>query len=64
MTDLSDIASVFWRVIPSDPDPTETREWLDAFDSMLRAAGAVKVSHRKTVVCAFKRGEMCAKLFS
>jgi pyruvate dehydrogenase E1 component len=39
MTDLSDIASAFWRVVPADPDPTETREWLDAFDSMLRAEG-------------------------
>ncbi len=39
MTDLSDIASAFWRVVPADPDPTETREWLDAFDSMLRSEG-------------------------
>ena len=39
MTDLSDIDSAFWRVVPADPDPTETREWLDAFDSMLRSEG-------------------------
>src|SRR5690606_1467380 len=25
MTDLSEIASAFWRVIPADPDPQETR---------------------------------------
>ncbi len=39
MTDLSDVTSAFWRVIPADPDPVETREWLDAFDSMVRNEG-------------------------
>ena len=32
MTDLSDISvSGLWRVISQDLDPTETKEWLDAF---------------------------------
>jgi len=39
MTDLSEIASAFWRVIPADPDPIETREWLDAFESMVKNEG-------------------------
>jgi len=39
MTDLSDSASAFWRVIPADPDPVETREWLDAFESLVRQEG-------------------------
>ncbi|HUJ88419.1 MAG TPA: alpha-ketoglutarate dehydrogenase [Burkholderiales bacterium] len=40
MTDLSDIASSsFWRVNPPDADPAETREWLDAFDSLVQAEG-------------------------
>ena len=34
MTDLSDISvSGLWRVISQDLDPTETKEWLDAFDA-------------------------------
>ena len=44
MTDLSEIASAFWRVIPADPDPGETREWLDAFESMLAAEGAERAT--------------------
>jgi pyruvate dehydrogenase E1 component len=40
MTDLSDIASSsFWRVNPPDADPVETREWLEAFDSLVQAGG-------------------------
>lgn len=39
MTDLSDIATAFWRVIPKDPDPQETREWLEAFASVIETAG-------------------------
>ena len=40
MTDLSDIASSsFWRVNPPDADPTETREWLEAFDTLVQAEG-------------------------
>ncbi len=40
MTDLSDIvSSAFWRVNPPDADPSETREWLDAFDALVAAEG-------------------------
>src|SRR5205085_5231984 len=40
MTDLSAIVtSAFWRVNPPDADPVETREWLDAFDSLVETAG-------------------------
>jgi len=39
MTDLSDVAAAFWRVVPPDTDPVETREWLEAFDAMVQAAG-------------------------
>ncbi len=39
MTDLSDLSSAFWRVIPVDPDPVETREWLDAFEAVIRNEG-------------------------
>jgi len=40
MTDLSAIVgSAFWRVNPPDADPVETREWLDAFDALVAAAG-------------------------
>src|SRR5256712_10855639 len=40
MTDLADIVtSAFWRVNPPDADPTETREWLDAFDALVQAEG-------------------------
>src|SRR6266850_2150694 len=35
MTDLS----AFWRINPSDADPIETREWLDAFDTLVETAG-------------------------
>jgi len=35
MTDLS----AFWRTNPSDADPIETREWLDAFDALVETAG-------------------------
>jgi pyruvate dehydrogenase E1 component len=41
MTDLSadlpDLAAAFWRVMPADPDPVETREWLDAFNSLIES---------------------------
>jgi len=44
MTDLSDLSkfdtSFFWRVLPKDLDPTETKEWLEAFDAILEAEGA------------------------
>jgi pyruvate dehydrogenase E1 component len=40
MADLSDIVtSAFWRVNPPDADPSETREWLDAFDALVAAEG-------------------------
>src|SRR4029079_18173098 len=44
MTDLSDSASAFWRVIPADRDPAETREWLDAFESLVREEGAERAT--------------------
>src|SRR5437660_2940055 len=40
MSDLADIVtSAFWRVNPPDADPTETREWLDAFDALVQSQG-------------------------
>jgi pyruvate dehydrogenase E1 component len=39
MTDLSDLSAAFWRVIPADPDPVETREWMDAFESVVKHEG-------------------------
>ncbi|MGH8676927.1 MAG: pyruvate dehydrogenase (acetyl-transferring), homodimeric type, partial [Burkholderiales bacterium] len=41
MGDLSDIIdlSTFWRVLPQDLDPTETKEWLDAFDAIVSTEG-------------------------
>src|SRR6185369_3111242 len=40
MTNLSDfVTSAFWRVNAPDADPAETREWLDAFDALVRAEG-------------------------
>jgi len=40
MTQLYDIAPwAYWRVTPPDVDPTETREWLDAFDALIAAEG-------------------------
>ena len=44
MTDLSDISAAFWRVMPADPDPLETREWLDAFDSLVRSEGGERAT--------------------
>ena len=40
MTDLSDFSfSGFWRVMPQDADPVESREWLEAFDAVIEAEG-------------------------
>jgi pyruvate dehydrogenase E1 component len=40
MTDLADIVtSAFWRVNAPDADPSETREWLEAFDALIAAEG-------------------------
>ena len=33
------LGAAFWRVMPLDTDAAETREWLDAFDSLVREAG-------------------------
>jgi pyruvate dehydrogenase E1 component len=46
MTDLSDLgSSAFWRVNPKDPDPLETREWLDAFDALVEAEGRERATY-------------------
>ncbi len=34
-----DIGAAFWRVIPPDADPVETREWLDAFATLVQGEG-------------------------
>ena len=40
MTNLSDfVTSAFWRVNAPDADPVKTREWLEAFDALVRAEG-------------------------
>jgi len=43
MTDLSDVrdmtTSGHWAVLPEDPDPAETKEWLDALDAIIRSEG-------------------------
>src|SRR2546426_11253581 len=45
MTDLADIVtSAFWRVNPPDADPTETREWLDAFDALVQSEGRARAT--------------------
>jgi pyruvate dehydrogenase E1 component len=45
MNDAADASfSGYWRVIPPDTDPTETREWLDAFDAVVAAEGAERAS--------------------
>ena len=49
MTDLSahlpDLAAAFWRVMPADPDPVETREWLDAFNSLIESIGRERATY-------------------
>jgi pyruvate dehydrogenase E1 component len=39
MTDLAALSPAFWRVMPADPDPAETREWTEAFASLVRTEG-------------------------
>jgi pyruvate dehydrogenase E1 component len=40
MTDLSESSLPgFWRVMPRDADPAETREWLEAFDAVVESEG-------------------------
>ena len=45
MTDLSEAkdlnVSAFWRVLPQDMDPVETREWIEAFKSIVEMEGSV-----------------------
>jgi len=45
MTDLSELAAAFWRVMPADPDPMETREWLDAFNSLIESNGRERATY-------------------
>jgi len=46
MNDLSDLgASAFWRVNRKDPDPVETREWLDAFDALVETEGRDRATY-------------------
>ena len=33
------LSAAFWRVIPADSDPIETREWLDGFATLVRDVG-------------------------
>jgi pyruvate dehydrogenase E1 component len=35
----SALSAAFWRVIPADADPLETREWLDGFQTLVQHAG-------------------------
>ena len=39
MTDLSEVQdlniSAFWRVLPQDLDPVETREWIEALKQVV-----------------------------
>ncbi|MBA2689616.1 MAG: pyruvate dehydrogenase (acetyl-transferring), homodimeric type, partial [Burkholderiales bacterium] len=45
MTNLSDLSlSAFWRVLPQDVDPGETREWLEAFDAVIKTEGAERAT--------------------
>ena len=43
MSDLSDAQdlniSAFWRVLPQDLDPQETREWTEAFNAIVEQEG-------------------------
>jgi len=43
MTDLSDVrdmtTSGHWAVLPEDPDPAETKEWLDALTAIIQSEG-------------------------
>ncbi|MCZ6773616.1 MAG: hypothetical protein O7G83_16780, partial [Proteobacteria bacterium] len=48
MTDLSEVKdlniSAFWRVLPQDMDPVETREWIEAFKSIVELEGPERVT--------------------
>ncbi|MBI1395244.1 MAG: alpha-ketoglutarate dehydrogenase [Betaproteobacteria bacterium] len=49
MSDLSDVPqldwSTFWRVMPKDLDPVETREWLDALDAVIDNLGPERATY-------------------
>ncbi len=49
MTDLSDITDFssagFWRVVPQDIDPIETREWTEALDALVKAEGRERATY-------------------
>jgi pyruvate dehydrogenase E1 component len=36
------VTAAFWRVMPPDADSTETREWLDGFETLVRAEGPAR----------------------
>jgi pyruvate dehydrogenase E1 component len=45
MTDLAESPfSGYWRVIAPDLDPAETREWLEAFDTLVESEGAERAT--------------------
>jgi pyruvate dehydrogenase E1 component len=45
MTDLSESSfSGYWRVAAPDVDPAETREWLEAFDTLVEREGAERAT--------------------
>jgi pyruvate dehydrogenase E1 component len=40
VTDLSELSSAaYWRVLQHDADPTETGEWIEAFDAIVEKEG-------------------------
>ena len=49
MTDISDIKqldwSAFWRVLPKDLDPVETREWLEALEAVVANEGKERATY-------------------
>ncbi len=45
MSNLSDLSAAFWRVMPADPDSVETREWLDAFNSLIESGGRERATY-------------------
>ncbi|MFO1318925.1 MAG: alpha-ketoglutarate dehydrogenase [Burkholderiales bacterium] len=49
MSDLSDLQqldwSAFWRVAPKDLDPVETREWLEALNSVIESGGRERATY-------------------
>jgi pyruvate dehydrogenase E1 component len=47
MSNLSDVKDLYgyWRVPPKDLDPTETREWLEAFDAIVQQEGRDRATY-------------------